>query len=118
MAIDVRYYGETGYLGVEVFGQWEQGDAEQAIEAIRDEANKREEIRLFLDLRNLAPPRSGLTRFFTGEHVAKHWGHPLKIAALWKPEHYDGFAETVAKNRGVRIKVFFEKEVALEWLLK
>ena len=118
MALDVRYHNETGYLAVEVSGLWEQNDAEQAIEAIRDEADKREQTRLFLDLRNFTPPKSRMTRFFTGEHIAKHWGRPFRVAGLWTPEFYDGFAETVAVNRSATIKVFIEKEKALEWLLK
>ena len=56
MALDLKYHNEAGYLTVEISGQWELNDAKQAIEAIRDEANKREQTRLFLDLHNFTPP--------------------------------------------------------------
>ena len=59
-----------------------------------------------------------MTRFFTGEHIAKHWGHPFRVAGLWTKEFYTRFAENVAVNRFADIQIFLEKEKALEWLLK
>jgi hypothetical protein len=117
MTIHTTYVEGPGYLIVEVKGQWEEEDAKQTIEAIHDEAGRRGQTRILLDLLGLMSPRSDLTRYFTGEHVAKHWGYPLRVAALSTREIYTGFAETVAVNRGASIRVFFEKEQALEWLL-
>jgi hypothetical protein len=118
MPLELEYRDGAGYLTVEVSGRWEEEEAKQAIGAIRDEANRRKQTRLFLDMRGLAPPTSDMTRYFTGEHIAKHWGHPFRTAALWRQESYSGLAETAALNRGASILVFFEKEAALEWLLK
>jgi hypothetical protein len=41
----------------------------------------------------------------------------LKVAILVPSKIYTGFAETVAKNRGVFLDIFFEQSEALEWLL-
>jgi len=112
-------YGEgPGYLIAEVEGEWDQKDAEREIITIRDEAIRRGQTRLLLDLRGLSPPRSGMTKFFTGEYIAKVLGYPFKLAALATRELYDGgFAENVAVNRGANLLTFFEREDALEWLL-
>lgn len=119
MALKIKYHNKAKYLAVEVSGQWEQYDARKAIESIRDAANKRKQTRLFLDSRSLEPSKSEMTRFFVGEYIAKHWGHPFRAAVLRLPKSYfGGFVETVAVNRAASIKVFFEKEEALEWLLE
>ena len=117
MTLQATYAEGPGYLMAEVGGRWEEQDAKQTIVAIHEEASKRGQTRIFLDLLGFMPPRSDLTRFFTGEHVAKHWGYPFRVAVLSSRELYTGFAETVALNRGASIRVFFGKEQALEWLL-
>ena len=110
MSMATVYSEGPGYLIAEVSGQWEEHDAERTIKTTRDEANKRNLTRLFIDLRNLKPPRDGTTRFFTGESIANHWGQPFRTAVIWIPGYFDGFAETVAVNRAATIKVFFEKD--------
>ena len=119
MMLPITYDEGPGYLLAEVRGQWDEKDAEQTIDAIRDEAIQRSQTRILLDVCGLVPPRSRMMLFFAGEYIAKVLGHPFKLAALATRELYeDGFAETVAVNRGASILTFFEKEEALEWLLK
>ena len=118
MSIDLRYKERPGYLFVEIYGQWTEAAVKQAIEDLRDEANKRDFIRIFLDLRELLPPAREITRFLTGEHAAKIWRPPFKVAAIAKPERINKFTENVAVNRGATFAVFSEKAAALEWLLE
>lgn len=118
MSIEVQFLEGPGYLIVEVSGQWTTDEAKQQIEAIRGEANNRSLTRLFVDVRNLSQPGREITRFFTGEHIAKMWCPPFKTAVLTKPEMYTNYAEAVALNRYAIIAVFFEEEEALGWLLK
>ncbi|HXX94941.1 MAG TPA: hypothetical protein VEN81_15050, partial [Planctomycetota bacterium] len=43
----------------------------------------------------------------------------LRVAALVTPEQaQDPFASKVARNRGVRLEVFTDREKALAWLLR
>jgi hypothetical protein len=46
--------------------------------------------------------------------------HGIKIAEAIKPEHKEFFKffETVCVNRGYSFSIFYDKETALEWLLK
>ena len=80
MTLQTTYLEGPGYLTVEVKGRWEEEDAKQTVEAIRDEANKCGLTRIFLDLSDFLPPTSAMTRFFTGEHIAKHWNNPFRVA--------------------------------------
>ena len=108
MSIDLRYEERPGYLIVEVCGQWTDMAVKQAIEDLRDEANKRGFIRIFLDTRELLPPASEMTRFLTGEHAAKIWRPPFKVAAIARRERINKFTENVAVNRGATLAVFSE----------
>jgi hypothetical protein len=119
MTLKTTFDEGPGYLIAEVRGQWDKEDAEKIIDAIRDEAIKRSQTRILIDTRGLMLPRSGMTYFFTGEYIAKVLGHPFKLASLATRElHGNGFAENVALNRGANVLTFFEKDEALEWLLK
>jgi hypothetical protein len=116
MALKVTCHEGEGYLPVEIIGLWETFDAKHAIDEIRDEADRRGQTRLFIDVHHVVPPESELTRFLTGEHAARCWPHPFKTAVVMTRELFNGFAETVAVNRGADFRVFFEREAALEWL--
>ena len=118
MSIGLSYRQEPSFLFVELSGTWTTDDAKRAIEAIRGEADKRSLKRLLIDCRKFSKPDSEMTRFFTGEHIALIWARPFKSVGVLRPEIYNGFAETVALNRGANVKAFFEEEEALEWLLK
>lgn len=117
MTLQVKYLEGDAYLGVELSGMWDDAAVKQIIEAIRDEATRRNQTKIFLDLRNFLPPAREITRYLTGEYIAKFWGHPFRVVALAMREYYDGFAEDVARNRGADIRVFFAKDEALKWLL-
>ena len=119
MTLQTTFDEGPGYLIAEVKGPWDQEEAEKIIDAIRDEAIKRNQTRILIDTRGLTTPKSSMTEFFTGEYVAKVLGYPFKLASLATREIYgDGFAETVALNRGASVLTFFDKDEALEWLLK
>jgi hypothetical protein len=118
MNIALFFREGPGCLGVEASGEWTTSDAIQAIETIRAEADRRGLTRLLVDMRKLSEPHSEMTRYFTGEHIAKAWPHPFRTAVVLKREIYNRFAENTAKNRGAQVSVFFEEEAALDWLLK
>jgi len=117
MSFRLVYRQEPNYLFVEISGQWTTDSAEEAFEAIHSEANKRSITHLLLDTQEVSQPDSPWTRFRTGEHWAKIFGHPFKGAFLTQPDIFNGFAETVARNRFANVAAFFKREQALEWLL-
>jgi hypothetical protein len=116
--MEVRYKECPGYLLVKVYGQWEELDAKEEIEALREEANKRGITRLLLDVRSMTAPESQAIRFATGEHIAKIWPPPFKVVALADPELKDGFTENVAVTRGAVFTVVTDEAAAIHWLMK
>jgi len=117
MSMELSCGQEPGYLMAKISGQWTAESAKQVLEAMRSEAVARSLIHILIDAREVEKPKSEMTRFDTGEYVAKVLGFPFKLAVVGKPEVYNRFGETVAVNRGACIKVFFQQEEALQWLL-
>lgn len=116
MNMEVSYQEGPGYLIIRARGDWLVDDAKRQMEAAREEADKRGLTRLFLDMRELSPPKNELVRFETGKQLARIWGHPFKVAALARPENITGFGETAAVNRGAHFAVFSDEKAALDWL--
>lgn len=58
------------------------------------------------------------TRFLSGQEMARIWGHSLKVAAVWKAELINKFAENVAVNRGACFAVFSDQNADREWLMQ
>ena len=117
MANEVQFQEGPGYLIAEVSGPWDELNAMSQIDAIRDEANKRNHSRLLIDMRKVLPPKDQMSRFYTGKHVAKVLPPPFKVAAFAKSELINRFAEKIAVNRGAMIAVFSEEKAAIEWLM-
>lgn len=117
MGIELSYRQDPNYIIVKVSGKWTANDAMRAIEEMHDEAVRRGLTRLLVDALGLSKPDTEMTRFFTGEHWAKLVGYRFRSAVLARPEVYNGFAEVVALNRSSDIKVFFDEEKALDWLM-
>lgn len=117
--MDVVYREESGYLAVEMNGQWDLPEASRQIKAIRDRATSLGVTRVLIDCRDLATPKDTTTRFLTGEHIANFWRPPIKVAAIAGPDMVAGkFAETVALNRGAWFAVFMQEEIAMQWLME
>ena len=118
MPMEVHYKEGVGYLIVTVCGQWELGKAKQEMEALRDEANKRGHTRILVDVREMSPQKSDLTRYYTGEYIAKILPYPFRVAAIDSPEFINRFVENVAVNRGAFFAAFSQEKDAIEWLMK
>jgi hypothetical protein len=118
MSFELSFRQEPNYLIMEVSGQWTTDNAKKTVEALHDEAVKQGLTRLLVDMRGLSKPSNEMTRFLTGEHVAKILRYSFKVAVVAVREIYSGFAETVALNRGANMAVFFDEATALEWLLE
>lgn len=118
MSIEIQYHTHPEYLLVKVSGQWTDTAAKQALDEIRTEADRRGFKRLLLDLRDLSQPDYGMTRFWSGKHLAEVLPYPFKVAAFAKPEAITKFGETAAVNRGAWFLIFSEERMALRWLME
>ncbi|MBN1997216.1 hypothetical protein JW935_06680 [candidate division KSB1 bacterium] len=118
MKLKSEYEERSGHLFIKVVGKWTTNSAKNLIDKVKAEADARGFSRVLLDITAITQPDSEMTRFYSGEYIAKIWRPPLRVAALAKPKMINKFAENVAVNRGAVFGVFSDAEEALGWLLE
>ena len=114
----LEYSNQSGYLLVKVAPPWTAQTAKQTIDEIKIEVVKRNYNRLLLDLTQWEKPDNELTRFLSGEYLAKVLRPPFKIAAFAISSSINKFGETTAVNRGALFKIFPEEQLAIQWLME
>jgi hypothetical protein len=60
---------------------------------------------------------SEMERFYLAEEIVQQLGHQIKLAGLGKKEDITYYGEKVARKRGANMKAFWNRDLALEWLL-
>ncbi|MBL7177823.1 MAG: STAS/SEC14 domain-containing protein [Desulfobacteraceae bacterium] len=118
MTIEASFHSADGYLLASIRGKWTEDSVKEQIDNIKCEAERREQTRVLLDMREILPPQNGLTRFLSGKEMARVWGSFLKVAAIWKTEFITKFAEYTAMNRGADFAIFSDEKEAKEWLME
>ena len=93
-------------------------------EKILEEMRALEIDKVLIDLSNVdLTTLKAMDRYYLGKEAALFFGlqgpfkRMMKAAIVMPHEFYDGFAETVARNRGTFLRLFFDRSEALEWLL-
>jgi hypothetical protein len=114
--LEATFEEADGYLSVRVRGEWTRDAMRRQIQRIADAARDRAHSRVLVDMRGISAPGSEMDRYHAGLDVAEIWGPRLKVAAVGTPEVYNGFAETVALNRGACLKATTDADEALRWL--
>jgi len=107
-----------GYLYMVVSGEYDLDDFKEYFKIVMDRCEKEKTFRLLVN--NLGVKGTDITvmhRYLLGEEIAKVIGYRIKGAVIWPEKHINGFAETVAKNRGGNMKLFGDVESAEKWLL-
>src|SRR5689334_20183162 len=116
MGLQLTYQQEPDILCVQVTGQWTSGAMREAIGEAYAKADKHNFRLLLVDARSLSKPEDELTRFLAGVRWADLFDGTFRAAFLVTREVYNGFAETVARNRGANVTTFFDEAAARKWL--
>lgn len=117
MRLTIESTDESDYLLVTVEGEWTEASAHRIVDTIRDLTIGHGATRVLLDSRRLERPEREFTRYVFGKYAAEALGPRVRVAALGEPDNVTHYAETVALNRGAKLRVFTTEESALEWLL-
>ena len=116
----VNYHTEQGILVVTLVGDLSQQDALR----VQQEASKRQKehgIRgILVDARLARSRMSTIDRFELLSSFQERFSSTTKHAVVYSPGNHDlsevTFAENVAFNRGVRLKMFTDIDEARDWL--
>jgi len=74
--------------------------------------------RILMDLTEATGEFDMMDRFSVAKEVSEVWDRDVRMAVLGmeRLRVSDNFGETVARNRGVDLRVFFSLEAAVAWL--
>lgn len=116
--MEIEFQDQTDYLLVVAPGPWTEETAIHLIDEAKRVATERGQSHILLDLRQWTRPQREMTRFSSGEHLAKVFlSSGIKVAAFASPEAINKFGENVAVNRGAWFRVFGDEQEAIQWLL-
>jgi hypothetical protein len=114
----LEVHDEHGYLNVAFIGEFSLEAAKRTIDRIFQDCSDPERSRVLLDLRKMTGKLSIMDRFQSVIYGQKLIGKVVKLALVAPREAIlpDLFAETVAVNRGINMKVLTDVKAALRWL--
>lgn len=114
--LSVQQFEHPGYLEFVCSGDHVPSDWEEFVELVLQECQKAGKTRVLADGLNMFTPLDNMTRYRLGLLVAQKFGPEYKIASLTPTEHINFFWETVAHNRGARVKTASDRDLLINWL--
>jgi hypothetical protein len=114
----VRCDPEEGIIRVEMHGEFDAETLSASTAALAGEIKRSGCTRVLLDHRQAAPTLSVIQQYMRPEVAAK-LGVPrsCRIAIVYRgPYDTYRFIETVARNKGLAVRIFKIEDEALEWL--
>lgn len=91
--------------------------ARECVDLIRKHSLLYKQPKVLVNATEISTPESILSRYQTGEYIAKCWHSPMKVAFYVSLNNLNGLAMDTAINRGANVNAFPTKELALDWLL-
>ena len=115
LSIDIRE--DLGYLLCTITGKWVTDELKNFIDTISAESREQGHTRILADMSLVSGPPPEMDRYNLGIYVASALCG-VKAAIIYRKVLADNFFEDTAVNRGAWIKVFPDKETALQWLME
>lgn len=126
LAVTVQADNDRGILCANYTGEFSLREAESSFQEILDALIEHKLKKVLIDGRQVVGSPEPLERFFYGRHVAdavsqtvnRHNIEVPRFAYVLKEPVLDPrrFGETVAVNRGMRVKIFSDMKQAEWWL--
>ncbi|PQO31258.1 hypothetical protein C5Y96_13010 [Blastopirellula marina] len=114
--LSVQQLEHSDYLEFICSGDSVPGDWEELVEVVLQECQRTGKSAVLVDGLNVSTPMDNMTRYRVGLLVAEKFGPSYKIAALTPREHINFFWETVAHNRGAKVKTASDRDTLVTWL--
>ena len=117
--MDLKLESREGFLLATVTGQVSLSEAREWCKNICDPASKRGFNRILLDCLEVEGKLSDVERYEIGKSMANNClcrSIFPTIALVGKPPTVTGFEAEVARNRGLTVFTFPERQAAMDWL--
>ena len=125
MTLTIKIEYKNDILFVKVLGEFTEDSAISTFDELLENAKECRAKKALVDCRrDKVSNQDFMTTFFYSQEIAKRQIEKLtflKLAYLFHPEDNPDlrlFGETVAKNRGVNGKVFFDYDDSINWLIE
>ncbi|CAG0957670.1 hypothetical protein ANAEL_00435 [Anaerolineales bacterium] len=115
LSIDVQEGSD--YLVCTVTGKWVTVELESFIDMVSAELKKLGYRRILVDMSLVVGPPPEMDRHDIGKYIASVLCG-VKTAVIYRKVLANNFFEDTAVNRGAWIKVFPDKQTALQWLME
>jgi hypothetical protein len=120
MTANLQIIPKDGYLLAVVTGEYNLAEAKDHFMQILAACRERNVFKIVVDVREVVVPGSMTTmsRFEFAAFLARNAGGTLHIAYVGSKAHVDPtrFGETVARNRGLNLKITTDMADAIAWL--
>ena len=114
MEVQVNKVGHQ--LSIKATGEYSLFSLHTLFDRVKEESEKFGCGKVKLDLIEVAGTIPVLDMLALGEHCARFWKQPFRIAILSPDGGLDKFFENVAWNRGVSVAVVPNEAAAIDWL--
>lgn len=118
MGDDVHSSFEEGCLFVRYAGEFSEENARAVVDAMVDACRRHGCRRMLLDVTEMTGPMPQMSRFVIAEYGAVKILPYMAIALLGREDQAppDDLFEVAARNRGVNVRVFTDRDAARCWL--
>ncbi len=110
------FQDESGYLNVDLTGEWNLDDLKDFAKALHLHVNESGHGKILINALKTTTAPNTISSYFYGDFISTLF-LGFKIALIMKKEFISGLFENVAVNRGVFLSVFADPQSALQWLL-
>lgn len=119
MGLNYSSINKEHYLYIRIDGLYVFNELLMMIEKVKNDCIKNNQHRVLINMMDLDKFNASIIeRFNLGEKLASHMNFDIKMGVCGQKEYINFFAETVARNRGMNLRVFYSEEEALRWLLE
>lgn len=120
MPFNIKHIEKPRYLHLELSSMWSQDDSRQIISQISSRLSPGHNGRVLIDAREQFHAMSTLAVYNEARELAtKLLGNKIRVAILASRDidQPSRFFETVARNRGIDLRVFNALNEAVDWLM-
>jgi hypothetical protein len=107
----------SSYLACTIAGRWVTDELKKFTDTMSTELAKLGYRRILADLSLVTGPPPEMDRFYMGEYVASALSG-VKVAIVYRKVYANKFFEDTAVNRGAWVRVFPDRQTALQWLIE
>ncbi|WP_144977679.1 hypothetical protein [Bremerella volcania] len=114
--LSVEKIEHPGFLEFVCTGDHVPEDWEELVDLIYQECQRTGKNGVLVNGMSLSSVMDNMTRYRVGLLVAEKFGPSYKAAALMPREHINFFWETVAHNRGAKVRAASDRDTLVAWL--